>query len=179
MTTAPVLSKSAAAQALAARAEAAALRAIPDMKDPAGLRTLMQNARTRNAPAVYDAAFRRLANLVPEQEAGTLDFDFWKTTLAYEQVLTEKNGRATRATRLRQKVARVGVTRTLEDLATATTPSDGFDVLMARGMPELTAEAIILQHRARFSEVAVASAGRRLEASGADLTAYLPTPPEE
>lgn len=179
MTTAPVLSKSAAAQALAARAEAAALRAIPEMKDPAGLRTLMQNARTRNATAVYDAAFRRLANLVPEQEAGTLDFDFWKTTLAYEQVLTEKNGRATRATRLRQKVARVGVTRTLEDLATATTASDGFDVLMARGMPELTAEAIVLQHRPRFSEAAVEAAGRRLEASGADLAAYLPIPTEE
>jgi hypothetical protein len=179
MTDAPVVSKATAAQALAARAEAAALRAIPDMKDPAGLRTLMQNARTRKSTVVYDAAFRRLAHLVPEEEAGTLDFDFWKTTLAYEQVLTEKNGRATRATRLRQKVARVGVTRTLEDLATATTASDGFDVLMARGMPELTAEAIVLQHRARFSEAAVEAAGRRLEASGADLAAYLPIPTEE
>ena len=143
--------------------EAAALRQIPQMTDPKALRTLMSNANAKGSAAVYNAAFRRLAELVPGEAPGTLEHDFWQTTLAYEQLLTEMNGKTTRANYLRRKVARVGVLQTMEDLALAKGQSDGFALLVERGLPELTAEAIVLKHSENFSEAAVNASRKRLE----------------
>jgi hypothetical protein len=143
--------------------EAAALRQIPQMTDAKALRALMSNANAKGSAAVYNAAFRRLAELIPGEAPGTLEHDFWQTTLAYEQLLTEKNGKTTKANYLRRKVARVGVLQTMEDLALAKGRSDGFTLLVARGLPELTAEAIILKHSKSFSEAAVNASRQRLE----------------
>jgi hypothetical protein len=146
--------------------EQAALDHIAKLDDASSLRTMMLNARAKGSTTVYQAAFRRIAELVPDETPGSLEHDFWKTTLAYEQLLTEKNGRTTRASRLRQKVARAGIVQTMEDLCTAKSQSEGFKLLVAQGMPELTAEWIVLAHSGSFSDRAVEAARARLEKAG-------------
>jgi hypothetical protein len=164
--------KSGTSREATTKQEEAALRQIEALEDPGALRTLLANARAKNSPLVERAAFQRLARLVPHEQPETLEYDFWMTTQAYELLLTEKNGRTTRANRLRQKVERVGELQTLENLALAREASDGFKLLMARGMPELTAEAIILKHRDKFSPAAVEASRARLEEAGYDASRF-------
>jgi hypothetical protein len=96
-------------------------------------------------------------------ETDPLRRDFAATLAAYEELLTDKNGRTTRASRTRQKVARKGVEQSLEDWAIATQPTEGFTLLMDNGLEHLTGEHLVLKYPDRFSVEAVEHAKARIE----------------
>jgi hypothetical protein len=81
---------------------------------------------------------------------------------AFEQIRTNENGWTTRLSRTRQKVGRVGVEQTVVDWATDTKDTAGFAMLIGRGLPHLTGEAIVLRHPARFSAAVLEAAQARL-----------------
>ncbi|WP_417480939.1 hypothetical protein [Maricaulis sp.] len=137
--------------------------------DPELLRGWIKNAKRHGEATVEDAAMRKLISIVPEEEPGTVGHDFWTTVHAFEYVLTEENGKTTRLSRTRQKVKRDGVVATLASWAESTKPKDGFNMLMERGMPELTGEAIVLRHQTDFEPGVIEAARARLEAAGVDL----------
>ncbi len=114
---------------------------IDSSSDPKQLRRFIENARRMKAPDVRDAAFRRLVEILPEEEPGSVEHDFWRSIHALEQVLLEERGKTVRLSRTRQKIARVGVMQTLRDFAAKKSPTQGFEMLLERGMPELTGEA--------------------------------------
>jgi len=136
--------------------------------EPDKLRTIIDNARKRGAGRLADAAFRRLIAILPEEKPGSLEHDFWQTIHAFEHLLTEERGKTTRLSRTRQKVARVGVRQTLADWAVATQETEGFRMLLERGMPELSGEAVVLRNADQFTPEMVAAARARLEAAGID-----------
>jgi len=133
--------------------------------NPAKLRQIIENARKRDAKELAEAAFRKLVSIVPAEEPGTLEHDFWQSIQAFEYVLTEENGRTTRLSRTRQKVQRVGILQTLADWAIALKESDGFRMLIERGMPDLSGEAVILRHPDRFEPHIVVAAHERISAA--------------
>ena len=137
--------------------------------DPAQLRRFIENARRMNAPDVREAAFRRLVEILPEEEPGSVEHDFWRSIHAFEQVLLEERGKTVRLSRTRQKITRVGVMQTLRDFTTSKAPTQGFEMLIERGMPDLTGEAIILRHRDLFEHDVVAAARTRLETAGVNV----------
>lgn len=143
---------------------------IANCDDVSNLRTLIKNARARNETKVADAAFRRLIALVPSEQPGTVEHDFWQTIHAFEFTLTDERGRTTRLARTRQKVNRVGVIETLKEWALSEKRTDGFNMLLERGMPELLGEAIVLRHPENFDEHVLAAARARLTAAGVDLS---------
>ena len=65
---------------------------------------------------------------------------------AFEYTLSEERGKNTRLSRTRQKVAKAGVVQTLSDWAAGSQETKGFRMLLERGMPEFTGEAITLRH---------------------------------
>lgn len=134
------------------------------------LRQWIENCRTK-APSLAKAAFKRLVLISPKEQVGTVEHDFWQTILAFELMLSEERGRKTLLSRTRQKLARVGVLQTLNDFATSKKPTDGFVMLIERGMPELTGEAIVLRHQNMFSAEAVEGAKVRLTSVGVELAA--------
>src|SRR5258708_25255450 len=76
----------------------------------------MLRARQRNMPQVYKAVFRRMCQLAGSANDNPDDLlvrDFYETLAAYEQLLTEKNGQTTWASRTRQKIANKGVYQSL------------------------------------------------------------------
>jgi hypothetical protein len=85
--------------------------------------------------------------------------DFWKSITALENELSEEWGQTIRLSRTRQKIARVGVEKTLSDLALQPRPSEGFNLLEARGMLDLSAESVVLRYPERF-ETEVSQAAR-------------------
>jgi hypothetical protein len=106
---------------------------------------------------IFDVLRRPVRDLHPEVEAH-----------AFEHLLTEERGKTTRLPRTRQKVARVGMQQTLADWAVATQETDGFRMLLDRGMPELSGEAVILRNADHFAPDMVAAARARLELAGVD-----------
>ena len=68
-----------------------------------------------------------------------------------KRALREQRGKTIRLSRTRQKIARVGVHKTVEDLAMSKKASDGFAILTGAGLADLTAEYLVLTYRDRFS----------------------------
>jgi hypothetical protein len=145
------------------------LESIAKCDDPQALRRWIENAREKNADEVADAAFRRLVSIVPSEEPGTVEHDFWQTIQAFEFLLSEERGRTTRLSRTRQKVTRVGVVQTLKDWALDKKQTQGFEMLMERGMPELTGEAVVLRHPDNFEADVQAAARDRLIRAGVNV----------
>ena len=145
------------------------LEFVASCDDPAKLRTIIENARARGGSELAEAALRRLVSILPSENPGTLEYDFWRTIHTFEHVLTEENGRTTRLSRTRQKVNRVGVSQTLIDWALDTKKTEGFRMLLDRDMAELTGEAIVLRHPKEFDPDVVAAARDKLEEEGVDI----------
>ena len=153
------------------------LVSISDCRDPEKLRTWIKNARIRNEAKIADAAFRRLISLVPSELPGSVEHDFWQTVHAFEYTLSEERGRTTRLSRTRQKVSRVGVVETLKGWALDDKQTQGFEMLLERGMPELTGEAIVLRHSDKFDVKVQAAARGRLVKAGVDVDKLPPQHP--
>lgn len=147
---------------------------IAECKDPEKLKVLIDNARKlsasdKGASAVAIEAFRKLISIVPSERPGTLEHDFWQTINAFEYELYVERGKNSPLSRTRQKVKRVGIEQTLRDWALSKTSTRGFRMLVERGMVELTGEAIVLRHPARFDDAVLESARRRLIEVGVDV----------
>ena len=150
------------------------IASISKCNDPDKLRTWIKNARNKNASDVADSTFRRLISIVPSEQPGTVEHDFWQSIHAFEHILLEERGKTVRLSRTRQKISRVGIMQTMRDLALSDKKSDGFEMLMERGMPEITAEAVILRHTDKFDSDVLAAARERLSGAGVDVD-RLPT----
>ena len=137
------------------------LSKIAQMTDRAGLRNLMDNAKRLGRDDIYWAAFKRSCALEGIVHDDPLTRDFYNVLNAYEGLLTQKHGRTTKATRTRQKLARAGVEQCLIDWALGS-PTEGFKLLIEKGLPELTAEFLVVKYETRFPEGAVKAARERL-----------------
>lgn len=138
------------------------LKPISAYTDSAALRTLMQNAKRMGRNDIWREAFQRLCSLEGADQTEPLHREFYETLAAYEQLLSEKNGRATRASRTRMKLRSKGVVACLEDWAKSKEPTEGFELLVANELVEMTGEQIVLKYPDQFSPEAVAAAKARL-----------------
>lgn len=147
-----------------ARLEQAALNRIAALKDPEKLRNIIVNAKAKGATEVEDAAFARLCAVQPNAEPGSLEFDVWQSIFALEEMLREERGKTTRLSRTRQKITKDGEAKTCAELTLRSAPSEGFDMLVSRGRPELLFEAVVLRHSDRFEANIVEAAQNRMAA---------------
>jgi hypothetical protein len=141
--------------------ERRALERIAKCNDPAELRRIAENAKTLGKDEVREAALRKLYAVSPDAQPGTLEHDVWQSIFALEGALTEERGKTTLLSRTRQKIARDGELNTVSDLVTKP-PSEGFRMLLERGWPDLTFEAVALRHAERFEPAVLNAAKRRL-----------------
>jgi hypothetical protein len=139
---------------------------VSSYTDPAALRTLMENARRLGRTDVWREAFRRLCALEAAGHEEPLLRDFHETLAAYEQLLSEKNGRTTRAGRTRLKLKSKGPVECLSDWATSKDVPEEFALLVAAGLREMTGEQLVVKYAERFTPEVVAAATARLGTAG-------------
>jgi hypothetical protein len=139
---------------------------IEDYTDKTSLRNIMTNAKRLGDDDIWRRAFRRLCAVEGLNQTDPLHRDFYETLAAYEQLLTDKNGRTTNASRTRQKLKNKGVVQCLEDWAISKAPTEGFGLLIKCGLVELTGEYLVLKYPGHFSSIAVAAARARLSGVG-------------
>jgi hypothetical protein len=138
------------------------------LDDPKLVRNLLVNARRAKRDDLVFQCQVRLAQLEGKRYETPLEREFWAAVTAAEELASAKNGKTTRLNRTRQKVARVGIKRCLEDWAFHKGTTQGFDILVDGGHPELTGEAIVIRHSQEFTPEAVAAARQRLVSHGID-----------
>lgn len=129
-------------------------------------RIVMGRAKEKGDDAFYAKVFRRsceIAGAEHDDPDDPLIREFWETLAAYEQHLTEKNGRTTRATRTRQKITNKGVYRSLVEWTLGKIETNGFTLFVDKGLPEYTGEYLVVKYGDRFPSDVVDLARRRLE----------------
>ena len=72
--------------------------------------------------------------------------DFYETLAAYEQLLTERNGKNTIASRTRQKIKNKGVYQSLIEWTRGKIETNGFVLLIDAGLPEYTGEYLVTRY---------------------------------
>jgi hypothetical protein len=130
--------------------------------DPKLLRQWIKNGTAQENSAVVMTARKRLYQVLPSAEPGTLEHDIWASIHALEELESAERGKTIRLQRTRNLIADVGEQECVERLLLKTTPSSGYDMLLRHELPELLFEAVALRHRDRFSEAALANARARL-----------------
>lgn len=139
------------------------------LSNPDQVRNLLNNAKRLGKDALVFECQIRIGELAGEKFEDAVEREFWTAIAFAEELLTVENGKATKLSRTRQKVQRVGFSRTVNDLAAAATVSDGFLTLVNGGRPDLTAEAIVLRHVAAFEPAVRDAARAKLDAAGVDI----------
>lgn len=142
---------------------------ISKLKTPQECRTVMGRAKERGNDDVYRAVFKRYCALVGNEyddPSDPLVRDFYETLGAYEQLLTEKNGSTTAASRTRQKIANKGVHQSLIEWTRGKTETNGFALLVAAELPEYTGEYLVTKYATRFPDDVVEMARSRLAKHG-------------
>lgn len=143
------------------------------LKTPNECRTVMRRAQERGLSDVYNAVFRRYCELTGaanDDPSDPLVGDFFKTLAAYEQLLSEKNERNTIASRTRQKISNKGVHQSLIEWTRGKTETNGFKLLVEKGLPEYTGEFLVVRYADRFPPDVVALAKSRLDYHGIPLS---------
>ena len=143
------------------------------ISDPQLVRNLLDNAKRAGRGDLVLRCQVRLAKLEGDRHGTPLEREFWAAISVAEELASAKNGKKTRLNRTRQKVARVGIKQCLEDWAFHKGATQGFDILVDGGHPELTGEAIVIRHAGEFSDEAVRAARQRLIDHGVDPSAIM------
>jgi hypothetical protein len=126
------------------------------------LKKLMINAKRQGREDVYIEALQRRCELEGVDYTDPVEREFAGVLVACEEFLTQRNGKTTVASYTRRKMRDKGVIQCLEDWATATNETDGFQALISKRLTHLTGEHIVLKYPDRFSDEAVEGARRRL-----------------
>lgn len=147
-----------------------ALGFIAACEDVKQLRTMGINALKMGEPLVERAARRRLYDIMPSAQPGTLEHDMWRSIHGLEDALTTANGKTTRLGRTRLRIKRDGEQLTLVDQVTRKEASEGFALLLEHDMAEYTFERVALRHADRFEEDVIAAATTRLGTHAATST---------
>ena len=153
------------------------LDAIENCSDIKKLQNWINNAKKSNNSIVETAAFNRLVKVAPNANnkqdivynENSVEYDFWKTIHAFEQILKEEKGKTIRLARTRQKVKRIGEIAIIKEWSISPERSDGFKMLVERNRPELLGEAIAIRHPDVFSQEIIDLAKEKLEAAGINI----------
>jgi hypothetical protein len=144
------------------------------LKTPNECRIVMRRAQEKQLQDVYNAVFKRYCELTGaanDDPSDPLIADFYRTLAAYEQLLTEKNERNTIASRTRQKISNKGVHQSLIEWTRGKAETNGFKLLVAKGLPEFTGEYLVVRYADRFPEDVVSLAKDRLDEHGIAIPA--------
>ena len=138
---------------------------IQKLKTPEECIQLAKNVRERNPDLARRA--RRKAVELRAISYGTkteVEVELLKALYAYEEVLSMKNKRKTRASRTWQMVERHGLIHAAERAVDRKIEPAGYKLLAEMGMHDLTFEAVIVRYPDSFSGDVVYRAKGRLQA---------------
>ena len=122
------------------------------------------NATRLGREDLADEARRRAVEIRADEHGAktAAEKECLQAIYAYEEVLTAKNGRRTRASRTWQMIKRHGIIEAAERAVNRDKETVGYTALVDMGLQEFAFEAVILRYSQVFSGEAVAKAKARM-----------------
>ena len=141
---------------------------VARLTSPEDCEKFAKNAIRLGRPDLADQARRHSIDLRAAEygDASEVEKECIQAILAYEEVLSRKNGRRTRATRTWQMIKRRGILGAVERAVIRPTQTVGYELLVEMGLADFAFEAVILRHPEQFSEEAVQRSELRLSELG-------------
>ena len=137
---------------------------VKRIKTPEDCEKFARNAIERGYGGLAIEAGQRAVELRAEKYGAqsAAEKEAVQAVYAYEEVLTKKNGKRTRASRTWQMIKRHGILEAVERAVNRTTETQGYTSLIGMGLEEYAFEAVILRYPELFSKEAVAISEERL-----------------
>ena len=131
-------------------------------------RKLEANAERLERPEIAKQCRQRAiqiqaADYVGADEISAPEMEAIEALMAYERILTDKNGRKTRASRTRKMFDTHGIIKGVERAVVRPAATEGFASLIESGLEQHAFEAVILRNEADFSDEAVAMSRERMK----------------
>ncbi|MHB8413785.1 MAG: hypothetical protein ACYDDA_12095 [Acidiferrobacteraceae bacterium] len=138
---------------------------VAKLKTPAECERFAKNARERDRPDLADEARKRAVALRAEAYGATSDAEreCLEAIYAYEEVLTARNGRKTKASRTWQMIKRHGILGAVERAVNRPEEAVGYTALLEMGLQEYAFEAVVVRYPDLFSSEAVQRSRARLD----------------
>jgi hypothetical protein len=137
---------------------------VAKIKTPEDCEKFARNAARLGREDLVEQARKRALELrATEYGSGSeAEKECLKAIFAYEEVLTKKNGRRTRATRTWQMIDRHGIIGAAERAVNRKAETAGYKALLEMDLQEFAFEAVILRYPHLFSSDAVARSKQRI-----------------
>lgn len=141
---------------------------VSRLATPEACERFIKNAIRLKEPGLADQALRRAVELRATAFGATSDAEkeCLQAIYAYEETLTRKNGKRTRAIRTWQMVKRHGILAAAERAVDRSVETAGYRALMEMGLQQYAFEAVILRYPQLFSATAVARSQERMKEWG-------------
>jgi hypothetical protein len=148
------------------------LYSVSGPKTPADCRIVMERLKKKGLRSEYQSVLEQYCRLIGKQNDDPSDplvQDFYETLAAYEQLLSEKNGRTTLASRTREKIRNKGISQSLIEWTCGNGETNGFNLLLEHGLHKYTGEYLVVKYADRSPRDVVELAGQRLSKHGLEL----------
>ena len=138
---------------------------IEKLKTPEQCAIFARNAIERDRPDLAEQARKRAVQLRADSLGAESDVEkeALQAVFAYEEVLSRKNGKRTRASRTWQMIDRHGIIEAVERAVNRKTETQGYTFLVEMGLEDFAFEAVILRHPDVFSKKAILHSRARLK----------------
>ncbi len=135
------------------------------LKTPDECATFEKNIAERGRPDLAVAARKRALELRAQQYGATNEVErqCLEAIYAYERILSDKNGKNTRASRTWQMVKRHGIIGAVERAVNRETETVGYTALVEAGLEDYAFEAVVVRHPHSFSREAVKHSQARVD----------------
>lgn len=139
------------------------------LKTPSECESFILNAIARERPDLANQARERSIQLKSEIYGFTNEIEkaCLQAIYAYEDILSIKNNRKTRATRTWQMISRYGLLIAVERAVNRKDESFGYNLLKELGLSEYTFESVVIKHHSSFSADSLKRAQLRISTRNA------------
>lgn len=134
------------------------------LKTPEHCEIFQKNALERDRPDLAEQARIRAVQLRAEQHGAesNAEKECLEAIFAYEEALTRRNGRRTRATRTWQMINRHGLLEAVQRSVNRPTETQGYRTLAEIGLQEFAFEAVVLRCPELFNQQTIDLSRKRL-----------------
>ncbi len=138
---------------------------VAKLKTPEECERFAKNVIERGRPDLAEQARKRAIDLRAETHdaKSEVERECLQAIYAYEEILTNKNGRRTRATRTWQMIERHGILGAVERAVNREKEASGYMALCEMGLQDYAFEAVIVRHSECFSPETVQRAKKRID----------------
>ena len=138
---------------------------VKKLKTPEACERFFKNAMEHDRPDLAQEARRKAVELRAEAHGAETkpERECLKAIFAYEETLTVKNGRRTRASRTWQMINRHGILTAVDRAVNRPKETVGYTALLNMGLEDYAFEAVVVRYPELFSEEAVARSKERIE----------------